>query len=893
MRSSGTAVGDRVAEGRLFAVPETMPQRPPGADQTTGLLGRWARWADDRPAVVDPAGSDGADHAVLTYGELATRVEALAHGLHAAGVRPGDLVAVLLDRSPDTVVAMLAALTVGAVYSPLDVDAPVARTRSMLARLDASAVIATEAHADALPDGPVRVAPEAEGPPERSWPMPPPDALAYVLHTSGSTGSPKAVAMPHRGLRRLIDWQLADGPPGLRTLQFTASSFDVTFQELLSTVGSGGCLVLASDAVRRDPARLLDVLVEHRVERLFLPYVALQLLASEVARRGIVPPALQHVVTAGERLVVTPAIRALFRSLPGCRLDNHYGPTEAHLVTRLTLPADPATWPAVPAIGTAVSGVDCQVLDDELMPVAAGRTGELYVAGDCLADGYRGDPARTAERFVADPAGSGRRMYRTGDMVRRDVEGLLEFEGRADDQIKVRGHRVEPAEVEAALLSHPGVDAAAVGLRAVTDQMSVLVGYVQCTGPLGHRELTAHMRELVPEHMIPARYVPVAEMPRTTSGKVDVQTLAARPLPEPEAHLDTRSLSGAITALWARVLGHDEFDADDDFFDVGGDSLLATWVVAEIGRLLGRPVPLSQLLECPTVEELVEWASSEGADVPAAGPGPSQIVTLRPGPSGRTLYLLHPLGGELLGYRELARQSAAPVRVLGVGWTGSPPEPGATLADIAGVHVEQLRAMEGDGPFRLAGWSFGGVLAFEVARILVGLGAEVEFLGLFDANPVQDPITGLPMGRTPFLELIDSVLARLDDPASTADELAELTTGRIWVDLMGAPVPAGTPAGHLRAALAVARSCMDAAMHYSPQPYPGTVHLFQAEDVGPERLRSQREALSRLCTGSLSAVAVPGDHWAFVRGQHVRRAAAELDSALERVGTAGSGVRGS
>lgn len=869
----------------------------PGALFPIDLIRAWAREASDREALADPG--RGAE-APLTYAGLVSRVDALAHRLRAAGAGPEQPVAVLLDRPAETVVAMLAVLAVGAAYCPLDITAPDVRNAAIVRRLGIRVTVVGRAASGRLPAGPVVVDPAAPAPAEPfAAARPGPDMLAYVMHTSGSTGVPKGVAMTHRGLARLIGWQLADGTPGLRTLQFTATSFDVTFQEVLSTLAGGGCLVVASEEVRRDPAVLLDTIVSQRIQRLFLPYVALQLMAVAAGRLGVVPASLEHVVTAGERLIITSAIRDMFAALPRCRLDNHYGPTEAHLVTSLTLPPGPAGWPEVPAIGAPVDGVFCRVLDERLRAVPDGDAGELYVGGTGVARGYLHDPARTAERFVATPFAPGERLYRTGDLVRASGDGSYEFLGRADGQLKVRGFRVESAEVENALLRHPRVDAAAVGLREVADGVSVLVGYLQTDGPVSHRDLTEHVRGLLPAYMVPARYVGVAAMPRTATGKIDGRALAELALPAvPGREATSRAreeatppLTEVISAIWARVLGHDEFAGDDDFFEVGGDSLLATWVVAELGQVLDRPVELSLLLEYSTVDDLAAALGSAAAS-PRLRHRSSQIVTLRPGPAGRSVYFVHPLGGELLGYRELAHASTAPARLLGIGWTGEPPAFGSTLAEIARTHVEQLRTIEPDGPYWLAGWSFGGVLAYEMAQQLAAAGGTVEFLGLLDANPVIDPITGLPMARTPFLPLLDTVVARLDDPATTDAELAELTSGRTWLQLMGAPIMAGAASAYLRTVLDTARACMNAAMRYRPRPYPGPAHLFQAAGAGATR-QDGLAAMRKLCTGPLTVIPVAGDHWAFIRGEHVTEAAAKLDAALEQAGTAESANCGS
>ncbi|MET8336069.1 amino acid adenylation domain-containing protein [Streptosporangium canum] len=808
---------------------------------------------------------DLADGSSLSYAELISRVDDLTGQLRNAGAGPEQTVAVLLSRSAETIVAMLAVLAVGGAYCPIDSDLPPARLETLTRRLAARVTITRDGLA------------ATDGPDAQPYSL---DAPAYVLHTSGSTGVPKGVAMPYRGLDRLIRWQVASGEPGLRTLHFTAASFDVTFQEVLSTLATGGTLIVAAEETRRDSRALLDTIVSQRIERLFLPYVALQLLAEASARSGLVPASLKHVVTAGERLLITPAIRELFTALDGCRLDNHFGPTEAHLVTSFTLPGDPSTWPPLPAIGTPVDGVTCRVLDERLEEVPDGEVGELYVAGDCLARGYHNAPAATAERFVASPWGG--RLYRTGDLVRRADDETYEFVGRSDDQLKIRGFRVEPGEVEHVLVGHPHVSAAVVGLRQVLGGLSVLVAYVQTEGSLSPREVADHVRELLPEYMVPSRVLFVESMPRTTSGKIDRAALAALPLPEIEAE-PTEDLPQLVTDLWIRVLGHDDFEEDDDFFDVGGDSLLATWVVAELGQAIGRQIELSVLLDASTVEDLVAALGTDGP-VSAAKRQSSQIVTVRQGPSGRSLYLAHPLGGELLGYRELARASQAPVRILGLGWTGDPPRFGLSLPEIAAIHVEQLRTIQPDGPYLLAGWSFGGVLAFEIAQQLTAAGAEIGFLGLLDANPVIDPITGLPMAETPFLGLLDQVVTKLDDPTGTG--LRDLTSGETWIQLMGTPIADGASSRHLRATLDTARACMAAAMAYQPPPYAGPVHLFQASGTDPVRQAESAAALRKLCTGAFTVIPVPGDHWGLMRAEHVSQTAKELDAALERQGSA-------
>ncbi len=776
----------------------------------------------------------------------------------------GAYVPVDTAHPPERVAAMLAAAGARVLITDRDVAGPVARLGLAVVAPCGPSRAGRDAGEQALSEfGDAALAPEH---------------LAYAIYTSGSTGVPKGVAMSHRGLARLIRWQVEDGPPGLSTLQFTPIGFDVTFQEVFSTLCTGGTLHLVSDALRRDPERLLAVLDERSVERLFLPYVALQQLAKASARTGLVPRALRHVVTAGERLIVTEAIAAFFGALPNCRLDNHYGPTEAHLVTSYSLGGAVSEWPSLPPIGSAVGGVLLYNLDPGGEPVAAGETGELYVGGTGLARGYLGAPGSTAERFLPDPfaASPGARMYKTGDLVRIGRDGTVDFIGRADDQIKVRGFRVEPAEIALALTAHPRVRQAAAGLRSVAEDVDALVGYVVPDGPQPSvSELSRHLRARLPEYMVPSRYVFLTALPTTTNGKLDLRALQAVELDPPaEAPPAGAALAQIVRAIWERVLGHDEFEPEDDFFDVGGDSLLATWVVTELGLALGREIQLSVLLGDSTVAGIARALEAMQLR-PTAAARTSEIISLNAGSSARALYVVHPLGGELLAYRELARALRSRLRVLGLRWQSAGPTGALSLSlpEMAATHLVQLRALQPHGPYLLAGWSFGGVLAYELAQQIAAAGERVEFLGLFDANPVLDPTTGLATRESPLFERLSAIL-------DADGDLSHLLADPQLASLLGSTVPAGITATHLRKNLHITRASIGAAMLYEAAPYAGPVDLFQPDDVDPARKAALERALRGLVRGPLHIHPVPGDHYGMLRAPAVARTALALDDAL-------------
>ncbi len=571
----------------------------------------------------------------LTYRELQVRAERLARRLLAHGAGRERAVAVLVERSLALPVAVLGALAAGAAYVPLDPEYP--RERLALIVDDArAAVVVAESRlrerlpASALPlvlldplDG--NAAADALVGVGGGEPLPAadPDDLAYVLFTSGSTGRPKGVAMPHRALANLLAWQLAVGgaQEGRATLQFAQLSFDASFQEMFATWGAGGTLVLLDDAVRRDPEALLDFVDRRSVGRIFFPSIALQQLAQAAVGRPA-PRALRELVTAGEQLQVTPAVRALVGRLqadaavqpPAVRLHNHYGPTEAHVVTALVLPdGDPGLWPALPAIGRPIPGAVIRLLDARFAPVPIGVPGELAIGGACLARGYRGRAELTAERFVPDPGSSpsapGARLYRTGDLARFRADGSIEYLGRGDGQVKVRGVRVEPAEVEAVLSTHPQVAECAVVARRSAGAETVLAAYVVSRGgpALAGRLLRDFLRGKLPDALVPSAFVELAALPRTASAKVDRGAL-------PDPGIDTSLAAGFVAprtpveemlaGIWSGVLRLARIGAHDNFFDLGGHSLNATTVTAQVRTTFHVELPARALFEAPTLAEL-------------------------------------------------------------------------------------------------------------------------------------------------------------------------------------------------------------------------------------------------------------------------------------------------
>jgi acyl-coenzyme A synthetase/AMP-(fatty) acid ligase/acyl carrier protein len=415
--------------------------------------------------------------------------------------------------------------------------------------------------------------------------------------------------MPHRPLVNLLAWQDASGraPAGAVTLQYTSISFDVSFQEIFATWCAGGTLVLVSEEVRTDSSQLARLLEAEGVERLFLPFVALQHLAEASVELGIAPASLSEVITAGEQLRVTEPIRRWFAAMPGCVLVNQYGPSETHVVSARVLEGEPGGWPLLPSIGAPVANTRLYVLDPRLEPAPVGVPGELLLGGDAVARGYLARPGLTAERFVPDPFSTegGARLYRTGDRARWLAGGEVEYLGRTDEQVKVRGFRIEPGEVEAVLSQHPEVREAVVVVREVAPGDRRLVAYVVAE-EVGPAELRAHLKGRLPEYMVPGAVVVLEALPLTPSGKV-----ARRALPAPEyaaaetAHVAPRTPTEEVLAgIWAEVLRLERVGVHDSFFELGGHSLLATRVVSQVRVVFAVELPLRALFETPTVAGL-------------------------------------------------------------------------------------------------------------------------------------------------------------------------------------------------------------------------------------------------------------------------------------------------
>ncbi|MFI1160781.1 amino acid adenylation domain-containing protein [Streptomyces sioyaensis] len=883
-----------------------------------------ARVAMEHPTATAVVG--GADRAERwDYRRLSDAADTVAGELLRRGMPLGARVAIRLRRSAELVAVLLGVMRAGAAVVPLDPDYPQARLRAMLDTAEPWLIIA-EPDRGAPLEGAARVlAPEAllapdgsattaDGADEVPLPRLRADDVAYVLFTSGSTGEPKGVVMPHRALTNLIEWQnrRATGAAGMSTLQFASLSFDVFFQEVFSTLCGAGTLHLLRESERQDTVAVLKTIADGGVQRLFLPYVALQALAEVAAATGTYPLSLRAICSSGEQLRITPEIRALCAANPAMVLENQYGPTETHVVLAHQLSGAAEDHPPLPPVGTPISGTAVSLLDDRMRPVPPGVKGQIYVEGPGVALGYEKQPELTAERFVTGPTGQVR--YRTGDIGIALASGDIVCLGRADRQVKVRGHRVECAEVELAVLAlaatYPGIEQVAVVPRDLGGSDAVLqallVGDAQRTDA---EALRSELRAVLPPHMVPSHYRWIDAMPLTPSGKRDdaaLQALAAHGSGAVAAAGGGESgdgLEGEIAAVLAEFAGVDDLAADTGFFDAGGTSIGAVRVSMTIARRWGVELPLQTLLAAPTARELAAVVRGRGAR-PAFDP----VVPLRTSGEGEPLFLVHPIGGSVLCYRELAERLPGDRPVYGLQAAGGQPgaEPLTSVEELAAAYVTAMRRVHPDGPCHLAGWSFGGYVAIEIARQLGE--AEVASLTLLDTTALGDGPRQL-FDEKQLLVLFFRELLWYAVGETKADEALD-PSGRDPEELFDAVFHQAVARGILpedgsprllRRLYGVFRANYQATMDYRVGPIRQRLVVLRAADELPSGFATAHRALGtmfaspdngwqRWAQDTVKTVDVPGNHLTMMAAPHVSVVADRLGDVLERAGAdAGAG----
>nr|AEH95300.1 putative non-ribosomal peptide synthetase [Aplysina aerophoba bacterial symbiont clone AANRPS] len=858
-----------------------------------GLLSSQALRHADLPAVVF---GDGC----RCYGELEARSNRLARELSSRGAGPETVVAVGLERSLEMVVAVVAVLKAGAAYLPLDVTHPPARLSYMLSDSGARLLMTTKAlrerfapeEAAVAGSGPALLllddealrssvasrspAPMEDG--ERPGPLTP-DSLAYVIYTSGSTGRPKGVANTQEGVLNLIAAQrecFAVSSES-RVLQFASPAFDMAVSELLVALAAGATLCVPAEAIRLDEDGLAGFVRKHGITHAsFVPSVL-----SSWRVESLAP--VRNLIVAGE---VCPR-DAVSRFAVGRRMLNAYGPTETAVCASMSAPLDPGSdGVSGPPIGRPLRNTAVHVLDGRLRPVPVGVWGELYIAGANVSRGYHGRPGLTSERFVACPFGApGSRMYRSGDVGRWRSDGVLEFGGRVDAQVQLRGFRIEPGEVESVLRAQPEVGEAAVVLQEAAGEPR-LVGYVTPSGgeapvPAGVR--AAASRQL-PAHMVPSAVVVLERLPLTPNGKLDRRGLPAPEMAGGSEHVAPSTADETLVVrLFEELTGASRVSVLDSFFALGGHSLLAMRLVSRLQEATGASVSVRSVFAAPTPRGLAAVMSAGGESERRAS---DPLLPLRTNGSRPPLFCVHPAGGVAAMFGALEAHVHAEVPIYGLQTPGIDlpveQQPVSSVRDMAACYVDALRAVQPDGPYALLGWSLGGVIAHEMAAMLESTGASVAVLLLLDSPPSAEIPTAAQENEPTEREVLQQLLKTLDEEHIVTYETDPYPEA-LEIATQHGMIPPGTDLDTFRRIMANVRQTGDVMAGHLPTRIRAPITYIRAADNPRD---DPRRGLRELTSGPVVVEDVIALHMRFFRADGVhpevgRIVGAALEAAID------------
>ncbi|MEU6673559.1 amino acid adenylation domain-containing protein [Streptomyces sp. NPDC046925] len=860
-------------------VPDPAPTDPASTTPAStdpasvGVLERFAAQVRRRPgqcAVV-------ADDTELDFATLDRRANRLAHALIARGAGPDRVVGLHVGRTAELVIGVLAILKSGAAYLPLDPGQPLERLTAMVS--DAAPVLVLTDRKDTEDDdGQLwnhleKV--EAEGTHDEAPPVDTdPTRLAYVIYTSGSTGRPKGVAVTHGSVVNLLDhWhELMGDSPGEASSAWSSIGFDASVHELLVPLTTGAVLHLVPDELRTDPAALLDWMRERKVTQAFLPPSYVLWIGEDPATR-LAGSHLRQLLTGVESLPES-TLHRMRELLPGLRICFGYGPTEATLYA--TAYTDPQPYDRPCPIGRPLRNTRLYLLDDRMRPVPVGVTGEVYLGGASLARGYLNRPDLTDELFVPDPFVPGERLYRTGDLARWLSDGNAEYVGRRDDQLKLRGFRIEPGEVEAALLAVPGVREAVVLADRESPGGPRLVAGVGCDTDATRLpyEWRAALGLRLPDYMIPAVVVEFPRLPLNRSGKVDrpqVLRAAAGTRAGPVNTAAPRDhVEMALYRVWRGVLLHPDIGISDNFFELGGTSISAIKMASAVQEELGVALPVRDVMLHPTIEALAERVrgsvGNSGEAPESAAPG--GLVEFRAGGGRQRVVCVHPAGGTAFCYLPLSAELADDIGVVGLQAPGIDPGE-STLPDVGAMAEEYLRLVgpRADEALVLCGLSYGGLVAYEMGRRLVAAGHDKVSVVLLDTHGAQDDeqrAAIAPVGMAEFREKLvrfNGMYPGIDD-----DQVARY--------------------------LNVYNHHRETARDYVVPESPARVVLMQAtavedEDEDAEGAAARLRAFwRRRVTGEFVVEPVACGHWDMLESDELPRVAAVLTAELHRLTSA-------
>ena len=841
----------------------------------------------------------------LTYQELNERSNQLARHLRAAGIGAETLVGILLRRTPELIVALLGTLKAGATYVPIEAGYPRERLASLLADAGLKVLITEEKLLQTLPETDTQIVCL-----DKDWErislqergnlahVTRPENLAYVIFTSGSTGIPKGVMIPHRGLTNYLSWAVNEyrSNGGHGAPLHSPIGFDLTITSLFLPLIAGSVVALVAedegveglrDVLRNQPEFSLVKITPAHLE------VLAQLLPPEHAAHST------HALVIGGEALFGEGLSYWLEHAPQTRLINEYGPTET-VVGCCVYEVPTGSTPSGPVpIGRPIANTILRVLDQNLQPVPIGVTGELFIGGDGVARGYLNSPALTAEKFVPDPLGSqpGTRLYRTGDVARYLPDGNLVYVGRVDNQVKIRGFRIELGEVETTIEQHPSVRATVACVCEDSRQEKRLVAFVVAAEQtkINVIELRNYLKDRLPSYMLPSTVVTLDELPLTPNGKVDYDAL-----PKPDnTWPDVRNSFVAprnlvelqIADIWEDVLNLRPVGVTDNFFDLGGHSVLALRVTAQIEKVFGVDIPLSAFFDGGTISRLAELVLNK-THTP-----PRHLVPIQKGDTKLPIFFVHPIGGGVVCYAYLARQLGPDQPVYGLAAL-EVDDPHTQVASMAAAYLEEIRGVQPHGPYLIGGWSFGAYVAFEIARQLKQQDEDVALLAILDSGAPhtdQRPDEEDPIDSDDPVMLARTLegFANVKEPLPIAEDyVRQLAPDEQLLYIMEQAkkahiMPQELTLTQVKRSLQNFRSRVRAGKDYVPDPYPGKVTLFKCEHIEARNVETLKAdptwGWSEISSEPVDIHRVPGSHESMVLEPDVRALAEKLNACIAQI----------
>jgi aspartate racemase len=818
------------------------------------------------------------DERTLTYAELNERANQLAHYLQEKGVGPDAVVGICLKRSPELMIALLGVLKAGGACLPLDPEYPKERLAYMLEDSRAAVLLTQSGIVPELASlcDTVLLEPSLEILQGQSRENPragtTSDNLAYVIYTSGSTGQPRGVLLTHRGLvnHHVAAIELYGLQQTDRVLQFSSISFDIAVEEIWPTWIAGATLTLRTERMPMGGSEFLRWVGQRRITVLDLPTAYWhEVVRGLVESQQNLPESLRLLIVGGEKASAA-AYRAWLKSGgERVRWINTYGPTEASVIATAYEPDHGDPIPETLPIGRPIANTEIYILDSNSQPVTIGTPGELHIGGPGLARGYLNRQELTAAKFVANPfnAASSARLYKTGDTARYLSDGNIEFVGRIDFQVKIRGYRVELGEIEAVLENCTGVRECVVVAREENDEKRLIAYVVPALEQTPTAaELRSSLQKELPEYMIPGDFVFLKALPLTPNGKVDRRELSARAITAaPENYLSPRdAVESQMVKIWEQVFGRRPIGVRDNFFELGGHSLLAVRLMGKVQKAFGKQLLLTSLVQAPTVEQFANLVRTESSSAPY-----SSLIPLQPHGDRTPFFFVHGLGGTVLRFHELARQMAPDQPFYGMqapGLDGKEPRL-ERVEDLALKYMEQLEAIQSEGPYLLGGYSFGGLVALEMARRLIAQNQKVGLLVMVDTYPAgASQSTGALMGR--FFGL--SSQQKVAYLKKRLKRYRKGITRRI--DMLRMPL----------ALKNVREACALAEQRYVATPYPGKIVLLRASEKALRGLDDPQGGWGQYAAAGVEIREIDADHGNILEQPYVRHLAAELRICLDR-----------